>query len=133
MDSYSQKVRTWSMLCHLGALAGLIFWLGNVLGPLIIWQIKKNELPEINEHGKASVNFQLTVLIINIIGRIIIAGTVGVGIFWGSPFFATGSGLGLGFIIWAINLFAWIFAVIAGIRANNGEFYKYPFSIHFIK
>ncbi|MFT3826538.1 MAG: DUF4870 domain-containing protein [Chitinophagaceae bacterium] len=133
METRSQQVRTWSMLCHLGALAGLLFWLGSILGPLIIWQIKKNELPEIDEHGKASVNFQLTIFIINIIGRIIIASTVGFGIFWGSPFAGFGGGFGFAGILGIINLVAWILAVIAGVRANNGEFYRYPFSIPFIK
>ncbi len=133
METRSNQVRTWSMLCHLGALAGFFFWLGNILGPLIIWQIKKNELPEIDEHGKASVNFQLTILIINIIARIILVGTFGVGIFWGNPIFAIGSGFGWFTILAVINLVAWILAIVAGIRANNGEFYRYPFSIRFIK
>jgi uncharacterized protein len=137
METRDQNVRTWSMLCHLSALAGLLFSLGAVIGPLLVWQIKKNDLPEIDPHGKESVNFQLTILIINIIVGIIIAGILGVGFgfgrMWGSPFTVFGGGFGLIGILGIINLIAWILAVVAGIKANNGEFYKYPFTIRFIK
>lgn len=133
MESREQQVRTWSMLCHLAALTALFFPLGLVLGPLIVWQIKKNELPEIDAHGKAAVNFQLTVMIINVVAWIILLGSVGIGFFWRSPFFFIGTGFSFGFIIWLINIAALIFAVIAGLKANNGEPYRYPFSIHFIK
>jgi uncharacterized Tic20 family protein len=44
-----------------------------------------------------------------------------------------GSGFGFGIILSIINFAAWVLAVIAGLRANNGEFYKYPFAIRFIK
>lgn len=132
MDTREQQVRTWSMLCHLAALAGFLFWLGSIIGPLLVWQIKKNELPEIDDHGKESVNFQITVLVVNVIGKIILAGTVGVGIFWGGPVFALGSGFGLAGILGLINLVAWILAIVAGIRANNGGFFRYP-CIRFIK
>src|ERR1035438_10194159 len=57
------QARTWNMLCHLSALAGYIIPFGNVLGPLLVWQIKKNEFPSVEAHGKAALNFQLTVLI----------------------------------------------------------------------
>jgi|SRR5688572_33492699 uncharacterized Tic20 family protein len=137
MATREQDVRTWSMLCHLAALAGFLFPLGSVIGPLIIWQIKKNELPEIDPHGKEAVNFQLTILIVNIIAGIAIAAVLGIGFgfgqFWRSPFYAVGGGFGLGIILVIINLLSWILAIVAGIKANNGEFYRYPISFRFIK
>jgi len=135
MNTRDQNVRTWSMLCHLSALAGLFFGLGNVIGPLIVWQIKKNELPEIEPHGKEALNFQITMLIVNIAVGIVFAGFWGWGFggFWRSPFYALGAGFGAFSIIGIINFVAWVLAVIAGVRANNGEFYKYPLSIKFIK
>lgn len=137
MDTRDQNVRTWSMLCHIAALAGLFFGLGNVIGPLIVWQIKKNELPEIEPHGKEALNFQLTILIINIVAGIIFLGylgaAMGIGRIWRSPFSLLSGGIGIGSIIVIINLVAFILAVIAGIKANNGEPYKYPFAIRFIK
>ena len=139
MEPREQQVRTWSMLCHLSALAGFLSPILIVLGPLIIWQIKKNELPEIDPHGKAAVNFQLTILLINIAASIIIFGFLGLGfgwhmgMFWRSPFTFFGGGFGFGMLLGLINLAAWILALIAGLKANSGEFFKYPFAIQFIK
>jgi uncharacterized Tic20 family protein len=137
MNTREQNVRTWSMLCHISALAGLFFGLGNVIGPLLVWQIKKNELPEIEPHGKEALNFQITILIINIVAGILFIGFLGaafgIGRIWRSPFSLLGGGFGIGSIIIIINLAAFILAVIAGLKANNGEFYKYPFAIRFIK
>jgi uncharacterized protein len=137
MTPRDQNVRTWSMLCHLSALIGLFWWPGAVLGPLVVWQIKKNELPEVDPHGKEALNFQLTFLILLFIARIIIFSIVGVafgiGIFWGSPLAFIGGGFGLLSILGIINLVAIVLAVIAGIKANNGESYKYPFSIKFVR
>lgn len=137
MNTREQNVRTWSMLCHISALAGLFFWLGSIIGPLLVWQIKKNELPEIEPHGKEAVNFQLTILIFNVVAGIAFAGILGYGFGFGfmsrNPFSVLGGGFGLGAIIAIVNFVAWILAVIAGLRANNGEFYKYPIAIRFIK
>ena len=133
MEPREQNIRTWSMLVHLAALAVFIFPPGLVLGPLIVWQIKKNELPEIDAHGKQAVNFQLTVIIINIILVFLIFGSLGAAFFWRSPFYLFGPGFGLGMLLWLFNLAAIILAVVAGLRANSGQFYRYPFAIPFIK
>ena len=131
MEPREQQVRTWTMLCHLAALSTLIFSLGLVLGPLLVWQIKKNEMPEIEAHGKEAVNFQLTIVIINIILWIIIGGFTS--FYWmvRSPIMF--GYLGFGIVIGCVNIAALVLAVIAGLRANNGGFYRYPFSIRFIK
>jgi hypothetical protein len=121
--SPESQARTWNMLCHLSALAGYIgIPFGNVLGPLLVWQIKKNEFPSVEVHGKAALNFQLTVLLAELV---------------------TGAAMVVGILIcvgWlllpvllGIILAGLIFAIIAGIKANNGEDYKYPWSIEFVK
>lgn len=139
MDTREKDIRTWSMLCHLSALAGFIVGLGNVLGPLIVWQIKKNELPEIIPHGKASVNFQLTLLIIDVIAGLGFFAFIG-GSFFSFPFHNTGSTFPFfggfiagGIVFTIINILGLVFTIIAGVRANNGEAYKYPFAIRFVK
>jgi len=110
------------MLCHLSALAGLAgVPLGNVLGPLIVWQIKKNEIPSVEVHGKAALNFQLTVII-----AAFATGAVSVVL----TFFCIGF-LGF-FFAAAIVLCGIIFSVIAGLKANEGKDYKYPFSLKLI-
>lgn len=137
MTPRDQNVRTWSMLCHLSALLGLFWWPGIVLGPLIVWQIKKNELPEIDPHGKEALNFQLTFVIIYFIASVIffsMAGiAMGMAFLWGNPFAFLSGGFGLLTILGIIKIAAIVLAVIAGIKANNGEPYKYPFSIKFVK
>src|ERR1035438_7123864 len=66
--SPESQARMWNMLCHLSALAGFVIPFGNILGPLIIWQIKKNEFPSVDIHGKAALNFQITVIIAVFVG-----------------------------------------------------------------
>ncbi len=117
------QARTWNMLCHLSALAGFIgVPLGNILGPLIVWQIKKNEIPSVDAHGKAALNFQITVLL---------AGLVTVMAFFVGSFFCFGWLLLPGLIL--IGLWGLIFPIIAGVKANNGEPYQYPWTIEFLK
>lgn len=117
------RARTWNMFCHLSALAGFIgVPLGNVLGPLLVWQIRKNEIPSVDTHGKAALNFQLTVLLAFVVTG---AATV-VGLF-------VCIGWLLVPVLVAIGLAGLIFPIIAGIKANNGEIYKYPCSIEFVR
>lgn len=120
-DNESQA-RTWNMLCHLSALAGYVIPFGNVLGPLLVWQIKKSEFPSVEEHGKAALNFQLTVLIALFIGIIsaVLLSFVCIG-FLLIP------------VVVLIGLAGLVFAVIAGIKANNGEPYRYPWSLTLVK
>jgi len=118
----SNQARMWNMLCHLSVLAGLIIPFGNVLGPLLVWQIKKNEFPSVVEHGKAALNFQLTVLIVLLVG--IVAAVLLSFVCVGFLLFP---------VIAIIGLAGLVFAVIAGIKANNGEAYRYPWSLTLIK
>jgi hypothetical protein len=122
-SSPESQARLWNMLCHLSALAaclGIPF--GNILGPLIIWQIKKNEFPSVDIHGKAALNFQITVTI---------AALVATSVMFVGIFFCVGWLL-LPVVI-LIGLAGMVFAIIAGIKANNGEDYKYPCSFEFVK
>jgi hypothetical protein len=117
------RARTWNMLCHLSALAGFIgIPLGNVLGPLLVWQIKKNEFPSVDVHGKAALNFQLTVLL-----GVVAAASAGLVL----SFICIG--FLLFFVALAIGLAGLILAIVAGVKANNGEDYRYPYRIEFVK
>jgi uncharacterized Tic20 family protein len=95
---------TMGMLCHLLGLLGFI-------GPLIIWLIKKDESQTVNTFGKESLNFQLSMLIYS---AVIGIPTCGIGLI------ATGA-------------FTVIMVIIASLKANKGEFYRYPLTIRFIK
>lgn len=107
--------RTWGMLCHLSALAGFIIPFGNIIGPLIVYSMKKDEYAFVADQGKESLNFQMSVSIYLFISIILIF--VGLGIL----------------LIIAIPLLALILTVVASVRANDGEYYRYPLCIHFIK
>jgi len=63
----ASDVRIWNVLCHATALAGFFVpWAGHILGPLIIWLAKRGDSPEIDAHGKESLNFQISMLIYNV-------------------------------------------------------------------
>ena len=110
-----QNAKTNGMLCHLLALAGFIIPFGNLIGPIVIWQMKKAEHPFIDDQGKESVNFQILMSILLIVSALLICVVVGF------------------FILPVVGLVSLIFSIIAGIKANGGEAYRYPFNIRFIK
>lgn len=117
-----RKARLWNMLCHLSVLSGCIIPFGNFLGPLLIWQIKKHEVPSVEYHGKVALNFQLTVLIgILISGALALVGT----------FFCLGHILiALPFLVGLAGL---IFPIVNGIKANDGQPINYPLTIEFFR
>ena len=110
------------MWCHLTALAGLVVPFGNVIGPLVIWQMKRQEFPSVDEHGKEALNFQLSVLIYLLGGGVVAV----IGMF-----------LCIGWLLLpvlvAIHFGALILSVIAGIKANDGVAYKYPMNLRLVK
>ena len=110
------NARTWGMLCHLSAFAGLIIPFGHVLGPLIVWLIKKNEIPFVDDQGKESLNFQITVAIAALISSALICL----------------AGIGLILVV-AVVIVGIVFAVMAGIKANQGIVYRYPWALRLIK
>lgn len=111
----SQDEKTLGMLAHLLALAGFIVPFGNIIGPLVIWLLKKDELPFVDRHGKESLNFQISIFIYSIIAGLLCL------ILIGFPLLA------------AILIFDLVVVITAAVKANSGEEYAYPLSIRFIK
>jgi hypothetical protein len=107
--------RMWGMFCHLSALSGFIIPFGNVIGPLIIYSLKKDEYAFVADQGKESLNFQTSVLIYLIICGLAVLLVVGI------------------FLLMIVGLLALILTVVAAVKANDGEYYRYPFCIRFIK
>jgi len=105
----------WAMFCHLSALAGYLIPFGNIVGPLVIWQIKKNEFPLVDDQGKEALNFQITVALAAIVCFLLMFVVVGI------------------FLLMALGITNLIFIIIAGLRANQGESYRYPFSLRLVK
>lgn len=114
--SQGTNPNTMAMLCHLSALAlyvGIPF--GNILGPLIIWLIKKDEMPEVNEAGKEALNFQISVTIYFFVSFILMFVLIGI------P------------LMIAVGIFNLVMVIVASVKANDGQAYRYPLCIRMIK
>ncbi|MEM9445486.1 MAG: DUF4870 domain-containing protein [Verrucomicrobiota bacterium] len=111
----NKNEKTWGMACHLATLAGLIIPFGNLIGPLVVWLLKKQEMPFVEDQGKEVLNFQITISIALVISAIL---TV----------------VAIGFLLLPIvGLISIIFTIIGAIKANEGHSYRYPFALRLIK
>ena len=117
----TKEERTWAMGAHLSSL--LAAWVGglSLLGPLIVWLIKKDEMPFVDDQGKEALNFQI--LITLVVGILIFASiaTCGAGLIATIPLIAV------------ISIVDLIFVIIAAVKANEGVAYRYPFNWRIIK
>jgi uncharacterized Tic20 family protein len=112
----ASNVRTWNILCHASALLGVfLHFPGHLLGPLIVWLAKREDSPEIDAHGKESLNFQISMLIYNAIAVVFCLVLMGF-------FFLA--------VLWVLNA---VFVIIAAIQASDGKFYRYPITIRSIQ
>jgi uncharacterized Tic20 family protein len=108
--------RNWAVFCHLGGFAVYLlpFAFGHVLVPLVIWLVKRNESPFVDENGREALNFQISVTIYTI-GAAILAFVL------------------VGFALLAVlAVYQFVFMVIASVRASQGEVYRYPLTLRLI-
>jgi uncharacterized Tic20 family protein len=119
--------RQWAMFAHLAALVGGILtagWaasLGCVIGPLVIWMMKKETMPFVDDQGKEALNFNITVGIVFLALFILTFVTLGIGILLTGP-------------LMIIVGLAWlVVTIIAAIKANEGVAYRYPFALRLVK
>jgi hypothetical protein len=112
--SMSKNEQNMGMLCHLLALSGYFVPFGHIVGPLVIWMVKRQEMPYVDSQGKESLNFQISVTLYGILAAISIF-------------------LLIGFILLpAVILFSLVCVIIASIETANGKSYRYPLCIRFI-
>ena len=111
----SRDENMWAMLCHLTALAGFIIPLGNVIGPLVIWLMRKDQYPLVDDQGKEALNFQISMTIYYVVAALLIIVVIGI------P------------LLIMLGLFSLIMTIIATVKANSGERYRYPLSIRLVK
>jgi|SRR5690606_16433508 len=112
MSSLDEK--QWILLSHLGTLIGYIIPFGNVVVPLLVYSMKK-ESPLIQEHSRNSLNFQISITIYMVISFILVFILIGVA------------------LIFILALVQLICVIIATIKADRGELYRYPITIQFVK
>jgi uncharacterized Tic20 family protein len=107
---------TWGMLCHLLSLCQLLgIPLGNVIGPLVLWLVKRKEDPFVEVCGKESVNFQLSMTLYMVISFLLMFVFIGF------------------FTLIAVMVLNIVYTIIAAIKASEGISYRYPATIRFIK
>lgn len=111
----SKDEKQWGMIVHLAALSGFIIPFGNIIGPLVVWAVKKEELPFVAEQGKEAINFQISMMIYAFISAVLTLLLIGF----------------LGLIV--VALAALILPIIAGLKAGDGHEYRYPATIRLLK
>ncbi len=112
----SKDEQNWAMACHLSALAGFLIPFGNIAGPLIVWLIKRAEMPLVDIHGKEALNFQITV-------------SIAVAVCVALMFVLVGFVL-----IFIVGLGALVLTIMAAVKVSNGDFeYRYPFTLRLLK
>lgn len=112
----SKDARMWAMFCHISAFAVFVIpFVGQILGPLLIWMLKKEEYPFVDDQGKEALNFQISITIYAVISSILIFVIIGI------P------------ILIVLGLFALIMVIVAAISSYDGKAYRYPLTIRVIK
>lgn len=106
--------RLWAMVCHLSGLVGHLIPIGNIVAPLVIWVLKKDEMPFVADQGKEAINFQISWSIYMLIAGLLI---------W----------VLIGFVILPVLYVMWlVFMIIAAVKSNEGVSYRYPMTFRLI-
>lgn len=132
-----KEQRNWGMFCHLAGLAVFVAIIpfGNIVGPLVVWLWKRHEIPGVNEHGKAALNFHLSITIYLLIIGLVFALPLLLCTFIFPPLFLLAIPA---WIFMAIGASAMVIAevvisVVAALKASDGKHYHYPFTLNLIK
>ncbi|MFO7247729.1 MAG: DUF4870 domain-containing protein [Bacillota bacterium] len=110
-----KQARLWATVCHLAALVGYIVPMGHVLGPLVVWLLKRNDSPFVDDQGKEALNFQLSLTIYGMIAALLVFVLIGL------P------------LLLALMVIQVVFVIVAAVKANEGQAYRYPMTIRFFK
>lgn len=117
-EAASSDEKSWSMFTHLAAFVAmvpLVPVIGMVLGPLVVWLMKKESMPLVAENGKEALNFNISMFIAYCISIILMIIVIGIPIFVG------------------LVIFHFIVTILAAIKASEGGVYKYPFSLKLVQ
>ncbi len=121
----SSEERQWAMFAHLSALLGGLLtsaaggW-GCVIGPLIIYLVKKDRSPFVDEQAREALNFNITVALVLVALILLSIATLGIGLIIAIP-------------LWVVVGVGWlVLTIIAAVKANNGERYRYPLTLRLV-
>ncbi len=115
MSLQTPEQKQMGMFLHLSQLLNIVLPPAGIVVPIILWQIKKDEMPALDAHGKMVVNWLISSLIYFVVSLVLIIVLIGI----------------LGLI--ALGIMSVVFPIIGGIKANNGELWEYPLTIKFLK
>ena len=114
-ETPTSEERQMALLAHLSGFAGLVIPFGNIVGPLVMWQVKKDTSPFVADQALEALNFQITFSIVMLLSLLLIVVLVGI---------LTSAALAV----------AWmVLVVVAAIKANEGTRYRYPFTLRLVK
>lgn len=108
------SARQWGLVIHLSVLAGYIVPLAGFVTPVVLWQLKKHDHPMIDAHGKNVANWLLSLLIYGTVAFLLVFVLIGIPLLW---------------VLGILNI---VFAIVGGIKANDGVVWAYPFTIRFL-
>ncbi len=103
-----RQTRQWAMFIHFSVLAGWVIPLAGVVVPVLLWQIKKDELPGIVPHAHVVLNWLVSSFVYGVICFILMFIFIGL----------------IGFVV--LGLATLVFSLYGGIKANEGELWEYP-------
>ena len=111
----SSEARQWALIAHVSALLGCVLPFGNLIGPLIVWQLKKDMDPFVDDQGKEALNFNITISIAGFVAFLLTFVVIGA------------------ILLPIIGIFWLVMTIVAAVKANGGEHYRYPLTIRLIK
>lgn len=112
---WGMELNTYCMLMHLGQLAGILIPLAGWILPILMWTTQKDKSEVVDAHGKNILNWMISVLIFSLIAAVLSIIIIGIPLL---------------IAIWVCNV---IFVIMAGMRANDGIVWKYPYSFTILK
>jgi len=109
-----QEERSLGLACHLLAFVGMVFPFGNILGPLVIWLVKKDDSAFVDDQGKEALNFNITISIAGFVAFLLTFVVIGA------------------ILLPIIGIFWLVMTIVAAVKANGGEYYRYPLTLRLI-
>ncbi|MDX1707857.1 MAG: DUF4870 domain-containing protein [Desulfobacterales bacterium] len=109
-----EQENNWAMWAHVSTFLSMLVPLGNLIGPIVVWQLKKNESEFVTDQAKEALNFQISMMIYMMISVVLILVVIGI------------------FLLIGLVLFSLIMVIVAGVKANDGEYYRYPMCLRLI-
>ena len=112
--SLTEDEKNWGMFCHVAVFAGCLVPLGNIIGPLVIWLMKKDMYPFVDFNARQAMNFQITFLIAMLVSLLLASVLIGI------------------LMMIGFGIFALVVTIRAILASSRGEYYRYPYSLHLI-